>query len=249
LESGPFIYSRDQWKPIHDFVIGTWDTHEQPIAYVRKGDPPKQIELMQKSGCKIEYHEFGYRSVHYLIKCQPDRNVHIVELQVRTVFEEGWSEIDHLVRYPNRSQDERLKEFLVLFNTLAGNADEMGSFIKNLATSLLIDAGAIEEMKKQLEDKERELRETVAKLNITKQEKANLEAKINEVTRKEHILSEWTGEFKNTLSTFGVSSIAGTRVVPGTFKIFRKCSRCGKQYLSSPLEELQSICPDCLNEK
>ena len=61
----------------------------------------------------MEKHHFGYRSVHYLLKSLPGKRVHIAELQVRTLFEEGWSEIDHQVRYPRLSRDPRLEAFLV----------------------------------------------------------------------------------------------------------------------------------------
>ena len=27
-----------EWRPIHEFVTRTWDLHEAPLAYIRKGD-------------------------------------------------------------------------------------------------------------------------------------------------------------------------------------------------------------------
>ena len=182
---------KDQWKPIHDFLTKNWNTHGRPTAYLRQGDSEKLAELLNESGCNVQYHDFGYRSVHYLLKVEAGQHLRIIELQVRTVFEEGWSEIDHLIRYPNHSKDQRLEEFLVLFNTLAGNADEMGSFIKNLSCSLHHDAVRIKETKQQLKDKKKDLQKSeetlkkaVARLNNSQREKTDLETRINELTAK-----------------------------------------------------------------
>ena len=266
---------KDQWKPIHDFVTQNCDTHEQPTAYLRQGDSPKVVTLLQGSGCKVQYHDLGYRSVHYLLKSQPDKQVHIIELQVRTVFEEGWSEIDHRVRYPNHSKDQRLEEFLVLFNTLAGNADEMGSFIKHLGNSIEVDAARIEEMKQQLADKEKEvknaeatLKKTVASLNIIKQEKADLEAKIDRLTAEGHltrgVFSTDPGGYATTLTTYGASSTMSASLPtawgstkddlttwgitnrPGTTKC---CSQCMKPFIDNSVIIGIYVCQECRAKK
>jgi len=36
--------------------------------------------------------------VHYLLVMQPTKQRYLCELQVRTIFEEGWSEVDHRIR-------------------------------------------------------------------------------------------------------------------------------------------------------
>ncbi|HAS8127151.1 TPA: hypothetical protein I7664_12415, partial [Vibrio vulnificus] len=56
--------------------------------------------------------------------------------QVRTIFEEGWSEVDHKVRYPNFSDDPTLIKFLSVFNLLAGSLDDLGTFASELAQFL-----------------------------------------------------------------------------------------------------------------
>ena len=49
-------------------------------------------------------------------------------MQGRTLFEEGWSEIDHDIVYPYFQDDEMLKDFSTLLNRLSGMADEMSSY-------------------------------------------------------------------------------------------------------------------------
>ena len=69
-----------------------------------------------------------YRSVHYIIKY---KGIYL-EIQVRTLFEEGWGEIDHAVVYPYYQNDKILKEYTELLNRLSGLADEMSSFFNHL---------------------------------------------------------------------------------------------------------------------
>ena len=55
-----------------------------------------------------------------------------LEVQVRTLFEEGWGEIDHHILYPYKKQNPMLTEFSELLNRLAGMGDEMASFYRRL---------------------------------------------------------------------------------------------------------------------
>lgn len=55
-----------------------------------------------------------------------------LEVQVRTLFEEGWGEIDHHILYPYKKQNPMLAEFSELLNRLAGMGDEMASFYRRL---------------------------------------------------------------------------------------------------------------------
>ena len=77
--------------------------------------------------------EHGYRSVHYLVSIDITKVLNIsVEIQVRTVFEEAWSEIDHIMRYPYDVDNPIITEYLGIFNRIVGSADEMGTFLKKV---------------------------------------------------------------------------------------------------------------------
>lgn len=111
----------------------TWRLVEKkPIAYVREGDHALLTQQFRERNFKVQTHTAGYRSVHYICATQPTQTEVLAEIQVRTIFEEGWSEIDHRIRYPNFSDDPVVAYFLEIFNRLAGNADEMGTFVKQL---------------------------------------------------------------------------------------------------------------------
>jgi ppGpp synthetase/RelA/SpoT-type nucleotidyltranferase len=119
-----------------------WKLFEDSVFYFRNGD---RTEEFKKYGFIIKEHPKGYRSIHYvfdteisitdtkfLTKTKPSSAKVKIELQVRTIFEEGWSEIDHKIRYPNFSNDPLIGSFLHIFNQLAGHADEMGGFVSSL---------------------------------------------------------------------------------------------------------------------
>lgn len=120
---------KDEWKDIHQYILSYWKPNEKVVVYFRDGD-----NINMFSGyCSTVKHKAGYRSIHYIIPINKiDNNKISCEIQTRTLFEEGWSEIDHRVRYPSFLDDENLKKYLDIFNRLAGSADEMGSYVNSL---------------------------------------------------------------------------------------------------------------------
>ncbi len=125
-----------EWKNIHEHIHENWTPSECPVAYIRSGDEGTIIDNYKENNCDVKVHPIGYRSIHYVITTQPTKIKINSEIQVRTIFEEGWSEIDHKIRYPNFSDNELVSYFLTIFNRLAGSADEMGSFVNDLAKAL-----------------------------------------------------------------------------------------------------------------
>ena len=128
---------KDDWQQIHNFVINTWDLAEKPTAYHRNGDAQDVIQMFIDHECEVKVHKAGYRSVHYIIETSPTRTKLMVEIQVRTIFEEAWSEIDHKVRYPNFLDNPFTNQMLMILNRFAGNADEMSSFVKALHSHII----------------------------------------------------------------------------------------------------------------
>ena len=97
---------KDECFAIGDAISKTWTVSETPVAYVRQGDPQALTEKFRSNGWTVKEHPAGYRSVHYVVSTKPLQRTIFAEMQVRTIFEEGWSEIDHRVRYlshPGRS--------------------------------------------------------------------------------------------------------------------------------------------------
>lgn len=124
FENNPLIYVKDRLKdfdnnPEHYYIA------ERPKVYKRSGDDKIYDESL------LDICSDGvYRSLHYIIKYKG----YYVEIQCRTLFEEGWSEIDHDIVYPYYQDDEMLKEFSTILNRISGVADEMSSYFRRIKT-------------------------------------------------------------------------------------------------------------------
>lgn len=122
---------KDDWEDIHTFIMNTWKVMEI-TANVRDGDNTRRFEELD---IQIVSRVSGYRSVHYLIEFFPTHQKVIAEIQVRTIFEEGYGEIDHQLKYLNHQIPEVLSLNLLLLNRIVGSSDEMASFINLLKRS------------------------------------------------------------------------------------------------------------------
>ena len=122
FENDPRQYIEDRLRdfdenPDHTYIA------ERPKAYKRTGDSKIY------NGREIEIITTGiYRSLHYIVKYMG----HYVEIQGRTLFEEGWSEVDHDIVYKEAGDDEMLRDYSRLLNRLSGLADEMSSYFRRL---------------------------------------------------------------------------------------------------------------------
>lgn len=169
-----YLFKRD-WKTVYDHILSKWEPKEDVIIYHREGDDLSLYE--EHASCKKEVHFSGYRSIHYIIPATKINGEQVFcEVQTRTIFEEGWSEIDHKVRYPSFSDDPYLQEFLNIFNRISGSADEMGSFVNSLRE--LIEIKAVLEKNK------------VQTMRVHEKEIHDLEKKIDSLFKKEAELTE-----------------------------------------------------------
>ncbi|MDF2592370.1 MAG: RelA/SpoT domain protein [Clostridia bacterium] len=122
---------KEDWEDIHNYITNTWKVMEI-TANVREGDDTQRFDELN---IQIQSRKSGYRSVHYLIEFFPTNQKVIAEIQVRTIFEEGYGEIDHQLRYSHDQIPEVLTLNLLLLNRIAGSSDEMASFINLLNRS------------------------------------------------------------------------------------------------------------------
>jgi putative GTP pyrophosphokinase len=167
---------KENWRSIHDFITRNWNLAETPVANVREGDADSLIKMFEDGGCKIHLHPAKYRSVHYLVVMNPSIKQCIAEVQVRTIFEEGWSEIDHRIRYPHNLDNAIINQFLTLFNRVAGQADEMGSFVTFLAATLAEQYNKSGHRHQEIEQARAALDSLVARLPIAQSDRDELGA-------------------------------------------------------------------------
>ena len=204
---------KSDWRRIHKFITNTWTLKEKPIAYHRQGDSPAFLKMFED--CDIKEHPFGYRSVHYIIETSPTKAKRYIELQVRTIFEEGWSEIDHKVRYPSFSDNPLTNNLLMILNRLAGSADEMSSFVQELSIHLEESQYQLEQLESEKDEQIRKLEDIIKNSDISGKDKTALESIAKTLTvssRFPHLETSGIAEALAILRT-PMSTLLGNRPV------------------------------------
>ena len=202
------LFKRD-WKLIHQEILDIWKLHpkdRKPLAYHRGGDSPELRQEWKDAGCKVEERSAGYRSIHYVIVSKPNnRERHCAEIQVRTIFDEGWGEIDHHIRYPDDPNDPRLQESLLILNRTAGSADEMGNLLLNLRQEQQRRDFEAEQAQKEraeiateLEEVKKALAKAVEDNSLSAEKGEELQAAIDRVPRSTAVIpmTEYLEEFQ-----------------------------------------------------
>lgn len=118
---------KDDALILDHYIREKYHFYETPTCFYRLGD---DTSYLSDERFVKKVHDIGYRSIHYIIETGDKDDRVYVEIQMRTLFEEGWSEIDHIIRYPNLSDDPDIEHFLKLFNSSASFADEMANSIR-----------------------------------------------------------------------------------------------------------------------
>jgi putative GTP pyrophosphokinase len=112
---------KEQFVAIHTSIQGQidgghWFPFEKAKAYT--WDPDSR-EFYQGLGLDTFVKDSHYTSVHYVMK--PNDTLPITcEIQVRTLFEEVWGEMDHAINYPAPSASLACKEELRVLAKLVG---------------------------------------------------------------------------------------------------------------------------------
>lgn len=121
---------KEDWESVHEYITNKWALKEKPVAYVREHDDKKLLDSYLSKGCDIQLHEYGYRSITYLAISSLDNRTNYIKILSRTIFEEGWNNIDHVIREYHDIDNPVLMQYLSHFSyRIAGMADEMGSFL------------------------------------------------------------------------------------------------------------------------
>lgn len=173
---------KEDWEEIHEFITNMWNVMEI-VANIREGDNTKEFEAKNIEVCS---RLSGYRSVHYLIESYPTNKKLIAEVQVRTIFEEGYGEIDHQLRYSHNSIPEILGQNLMLLNRIAGSSDEMASLINMMSKSFK----QVEvEFENKIRDKDKKIidlrKKVLCNINMDNAEKESFIRDIDEILKKE----------------------------------------------------------------
>jgi len=103
------------WVLIEPIKAFTWD--------------PESIDFYHNLGVETELRDTFYTSIHYLVKPNNPSAVVSCEIQVRTLFEEIWGEIDHSINYPHKTKSIACKEQLRVLSKLVSTGTRLADSI------------------------------------------------------------------------------------------------------------------------
>ncbi|RDI19595.1 ppGpp synthetase/RelA/SpoT-type nucleotidyltransferase [Pseudacidovorax intermedius] len=128
---------QSQFEAIHKFVEKkiknkTWALLEKPVAYTWD---PDSVTYFKQFKLRTDLKPSYYTSVHYLISPANDENHVCCEVQVRTLFEEAWGEIDHSINYPNPTDKIANIEQLRVLSRLVSTGSRLADSIFKIHNS------------------------------------------------------------------------------------------------------------------
>lgn len=110
-----------QFREIHAAISAKVAQNDWVLAEPAKAFTwdPESRDFFSGQGLEVEVRETYYTSVHYLLKPRADSFL-CCEVQVRTLFEEIWGEVDHQLNYPAPTENIASREQLRVLSKLVG---------------------------------------------------------------------------------------------------------------------------------
>ena len=129
---------QEQFGLIHSEILNKvrelkdWHLDESPKAYTWD---PESKHFFESLGIDVLVKESFYTSVHYLVRPRSDSPI-CCEIQVRTLFEEIWGEVDHTIKYPDKALNISCREQILVLAKLVGAGSRLvDSIFRSSASS------------------------------------------------------------------------------------------------------------------
>jgi ppGpp synthetase/RelA/SpoT-type nucleotidyltranferase len=122
---------QNQFSALHTFIskkvrAKQWRLLEKPIAYTWD---PESVDFYKSFKIRTSVKPSYYTSVHYLVAPANKQEEICCEIQIRTLFEEVWGEIDHSINYPKRSTNIASIEQLRVLSKLVSTGSRLADAI------------------------------------------------------------------------------------------------------------------------
>lgn len=99
-----------------------FDLFEPPFAHIWDEEARSFFESI---GIRAEFNPRLYSSVHYVIRARSPKHAVTCEIQVRTLADEIWGEIDHKINYPDAHPSVACKEQIKVLARVASSCSRL----------------------------------------------------------------------------------------------------------------------------
>ncbi len=129
-----YVFKSD-YLALHNEIIARYKKNfcEKPQVKLREGDDKKIYSGLRNVEFQVDS---MYRSIHYTIRAAKGEIIVPVEIQTRSIFEEGWSEINHKLLYKNNGlnidEEILLKQASSILSSLAGDCDTLAELMTRI---------------------------------------------------------------------------------------------------------------------
>jgi len=122
---------QEQFKNIHKAIMQKiedeeWKLDEDPKALTWD---PESKAFFENLGIQTEVRDTYYTSIHYVVMLNNPKAFTRCEIQVRTLFEEIWGEIDHTINYPHPTESVACREQLRVLTKLVSTGTRLADSI------------------------------------------------------------------------------------------------------------------------
>jgi len=220
---------KTDWLLIHKSIIDTFKLNNDtsPIAYVAESDKAKYEKLYIDNGCLCKSNPRYYKSVHYDIEIGFTKEKTILEIQVRTMNEEAWGELDHKINYPNPTIGV-VGDFIKAASMLSSTADELGQQIIIVNEQINRMNNEQQELKQEKEKALSEVEKLISTLAKTTKQKEQAKKALKDL---ESVNRDTSVNFNNHMSilyqqNIGDNQIVGTIGKPLSYNIAGELLNC-----------------------
>lgn len=110
---------------------GDWVLPERPSAYTWD---PEAAGFFRNFDLAVSEKPTSYTSVHYLVRPRADSPI-CCEVQVRTLFEEIWGEVDHQINYPTPTSSVACAEQIKVLSKIVGAGSRLLDALRRVDTA------------------------------------------------------------------------------------------------------------------
>jgi ppGpp synthetase/RelA/SpoT-type nucleotidyltranferase len=118
-------YICNNFKISPDEKITIYHAPEDDLTFYYEDGHEKKVGEINLKYSRVK-RDSKYRSTHYIAETNFPHNFKL-EIQIRSILDEAWGEIDHYIRYPNHQDDEELKRQMTVLNGAINGCEELST--------------------------------------------------------------------------------------------------------------------------